>query len=605
MDGQAKVSLILELKNKLKSGLDRAKQYVNTSVKEMKDRLSSLKTSHIEAFKAASDNIPGISGLSGMIANPYTLVIAGVLALTAAYGKASHMAQDFDSAMAKANVTAQENAIQLKQTSDEILKIAAHSNLKDAAAASPQVYNVLLSSGMDKQNAMDTVAPTLAAAKAGFTDVETVAKAAAASMNSSGIKDATRLYDILFATLNKGNAEFSDIAQYLPKIIPAARLVGLNMEQVAGSFAYLTAQGQTSERAATLLENAFKTLADPEKAKSFKRIGVEMYTAEGKIRPLISIVDDLNYALKGLTDQQKSKLLSSLGLDMESIGAFSAMAQDAGSLRQSIDFVTNSTGQFQKSVESAKTPMDSWDQISNEIDTAWIKIGEHANESLGKLGDRLLPIIEKALPAFIECMNTILDLFGDLAKPIEMLAGVTDPFSGLPERGFNWERQLIGLETTDQIKAKNDQYAKANEDLGKWLGDHMPTRKVTESPLGNTLKSITNGVSGLFGDLKRAVGIEPSAINLYKKDGPNAKVQKVLDEIDNPKNRKGKKGDPDNPDHIQGSTPRTVNFNIQSVIAGDFISKNEQFTNMSPKDFEKWFTEMMMRMQRNAELGYN
>lgn len=587
MDGQAKVSLILELKNKLKSGLDRAKQYVNTSVKEMKDRLSSLKTSHIEAFKSASDNIPGISGLSGMIANPYTLVIAGVVAIAAAYGKASRMAQDFDSAMAKANVTAQETPLQLKQTSDEILKIAAHSNLKDAAIASPQVYNVLLSSGMDKQNAMDTVAPTLAAAKAGFTDVEIVAKAAAASMNSSGIKDATRLYDILFATLNKGNAEFSDIAQYLPKIIPAARLVGLNMEQVAGSFAYLTAQGQTSERAATLLENAFKTLADPEKAKSFKKIGVEMYTVEGKIRPLVSIVDDLNYALKGLTDQQKSKLLSSLGLDMESIGAFSAMAQDAGSLRQSIDFVTNSTGQFQKSVEAAKTPMDAWDQVSNQIDTAWIKIGEHANESLGKIGDSLAPLIEKVLPAFTDAITNVLDLLGDIPKAIKTLGGIAPDFSSLNEKGFNWGRELVGLPTTDDIKQE------------KQLAEQ---RKNAPAPTPGSYSTLPD--NSMLGLAKKFKLPEP-AINLYKKDGPNAKVQKVLDEIDNPKNKKGKKGDADNPDHIQGSTPRTVNFNIQSVIAGDFISKNEQFTNMSPKDFEKWFTEMMMRMQRNAELGYN
>ena len=209
-------------------------------------------------------------------------------------------------------------------------------------------------------------------------------------MNSTGIKDATRVYDVLFATLNKGNAEFTDIANYLPKIIPSALQVGSSFEEVAGTFAYFTAQGQTSERAAILLENAFKSLSDPEKAKNFHNIGVELYDQHGKLNSLVSISKQLGVALNGLTDQQRGTVLKSLGLDMESAGAFAAMTKDVNALDDSIKFTTNSSGQAALAFENAKTPMDGWTQISNAIDVQWIKLGQTVNGVLGPIGEWLM-----------------------------------------------------------------------------------------------------------------------------------------------------------------------------------------------------------------------
>ena len=51
---------------------------------------------------------------------------------------------------------------------------------------------------------------------------------------------------MLFATVNKGNAKFNDVAQYLPKIIPQAKAAGFALHETAGAWAYLTAQGMTA-----------------------------------------------------------------------------------------------------------------------------------------------------------------------------------------------------------------------------------------------------------------------------------------------------------------------------------------------------------------------
>ena len=154
MDGQAKVSLILELKDKIKGGLAKAKSMVNSNVQDIKDKLSQLKQSHIEAFSSMKDNIPGMGSAVEAITNPYVMLTAIVVGLGAAFGKASGMAQEFDSKMAHANVTANDSKADLKKSGDHLLNIAANSTTKGAANAAPDAYNVLLSSGMAKGTAM-------------------------------------------------------------------------------------------------------------------------------------------------------------------------------------------------------------------------------------------------------------------------------------------------------------------------------------------------------------------------------------------------------------------------------------------------------------------
>ena len=617
MDGKARVQIWLELKAKeFRAGWDKAKQYVGTKVSEMKAKISELKTSHIDAFKSMGNSIPGFGSAMELLGNPYALAAAGVIALGTAYFNAGKMAAEFDERMRKANATAQESEAQFAQTKKEVLAIAGRSQTKDADVVAPTAYNILLSAGLDKKTALDTLEPTLNAAKAGFTDVEIVARAAAASMNSSGVKDATRLYDILFATLNKGNAEFSDIAQYLPKIIPSAKNVGLNLEQVAGAFAYLTAQGQTSERAATLLENSFKILGDPEKAKLFKKIGVEFYDMQGGLRPLASIMQDTAGALTGLTDKQKAYVLSTLGLDMEAAGAFSAMAQDAGTLKQTIDFITNSQGQFQKTVEATTGPLDSWNQITNAIRTGWDDLGDKINKTQGDLGNWLLPIVQEYMPKLVDLLAGVFDIIITIIKPainlskifidwvtksellvdIGKLIGLTFEFIGkviekvgdvitwiyehtlkpifdIIDGIYTAGKKMLGLKTNDNANGASLKQTEETYKAGQYIGFNQAMSL-------NQQLFDKNKPTPDFGDKK----------NLYKPAEPSAQVRKIL----------GAEGKKDKNGSSSGSTassngPRQVTINKVVMIDGNFISNNPEVASMNKKELERFMEGIFER----------
>ena len=80
MDGQAKVSLILELKNRMSSGMTRAKQHLNQNVRDMKGQLDGLKSKWTGHWNDMKNQMPGVGNALSLLTNPLTL-IAGGLAL--------------------------------------------------------------------------------------------------------------------------------------------------------------------------------------------------------------------------------------------------------------------------------------------------------------------------------------------------------------------------------------------------------------------------------------------------------------------------------------------------------------------------------------------
>ena len=343
------------------------------------------------------DEIPGFTRAMNLVANPYILATAAVVGFGAAFGSATRMANDWQEKMAHANVTANLGKKELGALSDQLLEIGAR-NVAPIEQV-PDAFNKIISAGLDADTALKALEPTLRASKAGFTDIETTAAAAAGVMNASG-RDINTVYDVLFATVNKGNAEFKDIAQYLPKIIPAARNAGFSLEETAGAWAYLTAQGATSERATTLMENAMKALTNPERAKAFKKMGIDIYDATGKMKPMTAIVETLAKKTAGLSDQARAGFFGKLGMDQEAASFFASATQDVAKFKETIDFTTNSAGQLEQAYKNAASPMDSWKKVINGVKGAMIKMGQYFLPIIGAIGDATLWVLQGIKRAF-------------------------------------------------------------------------------------------------------------------------------------------------------------------------------------------------------------
>jgi TP901 family phage tail tape measure protein len=374
-------------------------------------------------FGAIEDGIPGVSAALKFISNPYTLAAAGAVAATAAIVKCTQKAAEWHEKMAEINVTAEKIPVELQQLSDQLLNIGGRNsnNLNEV----PKAFSAIIGAIGDTDKSLATLEPTLRAAKAGFVDVETAARAGTSLMMAAGV-DAQKAFDTIVATVKEGNAGFADVANYMPKVVPMARSIGLELGETAGAFAQLT-KSLKPEAAATALEGVMRALSNNNVVKNFKGLVIKIFDDKtGQIRPIVEIIEDLNKSMNGLTDKQKMIKFSNLGLDQSATLGISSMMQNVDELKKTIDATTNSAGALETAFNDAKTPMDSWRIIGNQIQVAMIKIGEVFLPIVEAVGEKILEIITylKNLYNQSELLQEIVAVIGNIFKSAFMIATI-------------------------------------------------------------------------------------------------------------------------------------------------------------------------------------
>lgn len=614
--GIAKLQLLIDLKNNLKTGLDGAKKQVEKATGQIQGKLDNFKMNNIKAFDAIKEQVPGVGNAIGMLTNPYVLATVAVLALGTAYYKSVTMANDWQKGMAKINVTAQMSQKELGGLSNKLLEIG-QQNVAPIEEI-PDAFNQIISAGLDVNTSLKVLEPTLRAAKAGFTDVKTVADAAVGVMNSSG-RDINTVYDVLFATMNKGKAEFKDIAQYLPKIIPAARGAGLALEETAGAWAYFTAHGMSAEQATTGAQNMIKALSTSEIAigswdkKSRKydgglpSIGVKVFDTAGKMRNLKDIAKDLTGVMQGLTDKQKMLTLEQAGIkDTEAKGAILSMIQDYSNFSKTIDFVKNSQGQLNEAYLNSLSPMDNWNQLINFGKGEMIKLGQLA-----------LPIINKIAIGIQDTIKWWKDLYANSSLFRDILSGIGTVFEWAFKLGYmNLVRvwnifQNIG----DVIGWVIDKIPGMSGGIEGFYNKVRPLLMYVSQILGQVAnimyKIATFDFKGAYQDfknfkmpdlnqIKKSISIDNASQKNKDQTNPFTSSQLVEKKTNN--NNKVDTSTADAKKISGGSQTKNITVNIDSFIKG-FTPQHQSINSMNKDELERWMTEMFLRVVRSAELS--
>lgn len=418
MAAQSKIELLLQLKDRISQGLSKAKAAVSEASETMKKKLASVKTYWVDAFKEMRDQIPLFDQACKFLSNPIGSLVTMLVGIGSAVKSAVTSAMDWQKGMAQINVTAGLTTEELSKMSDKMLEIGAR-NVAPLEEV-PKAFNKIISAGLTADQALSALEPTLRAAKAGFTDIETVAAAGVNVMNSSGV-EINEVYDVLFATLSKGAASMGEIAAYLPTVVPTAKNAGVSLNETAGAFAYMTAQGQSASAAATLLNGAFNSLANPKLLPNFKKIGVEIYDAQGKMRPMTGIIEDMAKSLSGLSDKQKAAKLSSLGLDQTSAQGLAVMTQNVEKFKSTLDATASSQGALNDAYAHSMTASDYWSMALNNVKKLLIQAGQaflplitKAGEFAAKLTQNIGPAIQSVKQWFSDWWPVLVGVAGAL-----------------------------------------------------------------------------------------------------------------------------------------------------------------------------------------------
>lgn len=608
MAGLAKLQLLIEIKEKLNVGLNKAKQKVDRAVGGMQKKLNSISINSTKAFGAITESIPGVGGALSSLVNPYTAIAAVAAVAASAIMACTAKAIEWHDSLAAINVTAELAPDKLDKLSDKLLEIGGR-NVAPLEEV-PKAFNKIISAGLSVNDSLATLEPTLRAAKAGFVDVETAAAATTSVMMAAGV-DATKTFDVLFATQKAGNAEFKDIANYLPKVIPLARNVGLALEETAGAYASLTGSLKP-EAASTALEGMMRALSNANVVKNFKGLGIEIFDKQtGKAKPIIDILTQMDSKMKGLSDKQRMLKFDKLGLDQSAMLGFSTLMQNLPKVKSDIDAVVNSQGAANKAYEDAKQPLDSWKIIMNQVKVAMIKIGEIFMPMVSAVGEKILDIIQYWKDLYRDSLifrdilsgiGTVFSAVWNIASAgfnlvINLIKNVYDNVVGLIRKWLNMGAVIMGF------KGGFTELYNTVRPVLIWIKEAL-------SEIGSLLYSfVTFDIDGIkskiqnfklpdLSEIKQRVIVAPGDDNGDGdfSDVPGSDTPVVTPAVTNndttiSDGAKGIKGN---------SQTKNITINIDSFIKG-FSPTHQSFNNMSMDEFERKMTEAFMRVVRSAE----
>lgn len=341
--------------------------HVGADISDYQSAMKSLSSSTSSAVSSASQAISSIGK---------TLAVTGA-AITALGVKSVSNFGDFQASLNKAAVIAGGTSKDIQGLSDvanhmgAVLPISA----QDAADAMVAMARDGATIGTIKKEF-----PAIAqAATAAGADLQSTASVVQQSMNIWGdsLKSPQRAAAILTQTANLSNASIEDMQQALATIGGTASNAGIDMNTTATAIGLLTNKGFSAAQASQDLNHALLLMQAPsdKAAKQAAALGLNFNDAQGNMKPLPTILNEISDSMDGMTSSEKAAALKT----MFGTSGMAAILPLMKSVKDTTGSATTSWSAF----------TDQMDKASSSTATATKFLNEQANEMQQNLGSKL------------------------------------------------------------------------------------------------------------------------------------------------------------------------------------------------------------------------
>lgn len=398
-----------------------------------------------EAERAGSSAGGKLSSALGNAAKIGAAAIAGATTAIGAFGKASVDAgMQFDSSMSQVAATMGFSTDELNKSGSEAQKT--FQQLRDfaqemgsttafSASEAADALNYMALAGYDANTSMKMLPNVLNLAAAGGIDLASASDMVTDAQSALGLslEETGVMVDQMAAASSKSNTSVAQLGEAFLTIGANAKSLSGGTQELSTALGILADNGIKGAEGGTHLRNIMMALnPTTDKAKdAWEQLGISAYDAQGNLRPLEDTFGDLNKAMEGMTDQEKTAMLSKMfnKTDLASVNALlatqserwdelsgaigdaSGAAQDMAGVQ--LDNLSGDITLFQSALEGAKIA------VSDQLTPSLREFVQFGSEGLSELtqsfkADGLTGAMEKFGELLSELLNKIIEMLPDM-----------------------------------------------------------------------------------------------------------------------------------------------------------------------------------------------
>lgn len=247
---------------------------------------------------------------------------------------------------------------------------------KFSASQASEALNYLALAGYDAEKSIDALPTVLNLAAAGGTSLAYASDMITDAMSALGLETSqmTVFADQLAVTAQKSNTSVAQLGEAVLTVGGTAKDMAGGISEMNAVLGVLADNGIKGSEGGTALRNVILSLSAPTDTASdaIKNLGLEVFDAQGNMRGLPEIFNDLNESLSSLTSEGKTQALNTIfnKVDLKSVNALLGTTSER--FEELTGYIENSTGAAE---QMAKT-MD--DNLKGDL-----TIMESALEGLG------------------------------------------------------------------------------------------------------------------------------------------------------------------------------------------------------------------------------
>ena len=379
--------------------------------------------SESQAFVSGS-YAKGFEKVAGTVVK-VTTAIGG--ALSAAGGYAVKVGSDFEAGMSNVAAISGATGEDLQKLTDLAKEMGA--TTKFSATEAAEGYQYMAMAGWKTEDMLNGLPGIMNLAAASGEDLGEVSDIVTDALTAMGLSasDSAHFADVLAAASSNSNTNVSMMGETFKYAAPLAGALGYNIEDLAQAIGLMANSGIKSTQAGTSLRSILTRLADPPKdcATAMEQYGISMTNADGSMKSLMEVMENMRDSLGGLSEQEQASAASAIGGQEAMSGLLAIVNASESDFDKLANAIDNSDG---AAANMASTMQDNLQGkltiLKSALEGVGISAYEKFEEPLKKAIDKITEVISNFdIDAFLQKVSEVLNTAKQFAPVLTTIAG--------------------------------------------------------------------------------------------------------------------------------------------------------------------------------------